>query len=109
MRYLIAFVLIAGLSASYAAASDGFHHLQERSVERRTTNDSDCTYGWFTQQIDHFGQYNGTFQQRYNLVTEFFKPGGPIFFFQGEESTDLDCVVSSQKSQTFECFQTDQA
>ncbi|KAJ9610426.1 hypothetical protein H2200_005203 [Cladophialophora chaetospira] len=58
-------------------------------------NANDCSFRTFTQNIDHFGQHNGTFQQKYNLVTEFFKPGGPIFFFQGEESTYLDCVEST--------------
>lgn len=57
-------------------------------------NQNDCHFQYYTQAIDHFGQHNGTFQQKYNVVTDFFKPGGPIFFYQGEEQIYLDCVVS---------------
>lgn len=56
-------------------------------------NENDCYFQYYKQRIDHFGQHDGTFQQKYNLVTDFYKPGGPIFFYQGEESTYLDCVV----------------
>ncbi|KUJ08199.1 uncharacterized protein LY89DRAFT_337845 [Mollisia scopiformis] len=75
----------------------GDHASHPRSIisTRSSSNSSDCTFDFFDQQIDHFGQYNGTFKQRYNIITEFFKPGGPIFFFQGEESTELDCVNST--------------
>ncbi|KAK5241288.1 hypothetical protein LTS06_012156, partial [Exophiala xenobiotica] len=58
-------------------------------------NQNDCHFQFFTQSIDHFGQHNGTFRQKYNMVTDFFKPGGPIFFYQGEEQTYLDCVDTS--------------
>ncbi|KAK7906123.1 hypothetical protein LTR67_000849 [Exophiala xenobiotica] len=58
-------------------------------------NQDDCHFQVFTQSIDHFGQHNGTFRQKYNMVTDFFKPGGPIFFYQGEEQTYLDCVDTS--------------
>ncbi|XXH02210.1 hypothetical protein Hte_008578 [Hypoxylon texense] len=51
-----------------------------------------CGYKWITQPIDHFGDANGTFQQRYSIFDGFFKPGGPIMFFQGEESWALDCA-----------------
>lgn len=57
-------------------------------------NEKDCYFQYYKQRIDHFGQHDGTFQQKYNLVTDFYKPGGPIFFYQGEEATYLDCVVS---------------
>jgi hypothetical protein len=63
-------------------------------VPRASSSESDCVFQYYDQKIDHFGKYNGTFKQKYNLVTEFFKPGGPILFFQGEEGTSLDCVVS---------------
>ncbi|KAF2119087.1 serine carboxypeptidase S28-domain-containing protein [Lophiotrema nucula] len=51
-----------------------------------------CDYKTFTQSIDHFGTNNNTFQQRYSIFTEHFKPGGPILYFIGEESTYLDCA-----------------
>ncbi|KAI1453136.1 peptidase S28 [Annulohypoxylon moriforme] len=56
------------------------------------TTSSECDYKWITQPIDHFGAANGTFQQRYSIFDEFYKPGGPIMFFQGEESWFLDCA-----------------
>ena len=52
-----------------------------------------CEYSWITQKVDHFGRNNGTFQQRYSISTSHFKPGGPIHFFQGEETNSLDCAV----------------
>ncbi|KAI1090935.1 peptidase S28 [Rostrohypoxylon terebratum] len=53
---------------------------------------SKCDYKWITQPIDHTGATNGTFQQRYSIFDDFYKPGGPIMFFQGEESWFLDCA-----------------
>ncbi len=53
---------------------------------------SPCSYKNLTQSIDHFGAYNGTFQQRYSIFDEYFKPGGPVFLFQGEEGNG-DCAV----------------
>ncbi|KAI9324392.1 peptidase S28 [Zopfochytrium polystomum] len=46
--------------------------------------------GFFPQKVDHFGSQTGTngsdvFQQYYILVDQFYKPGGPIFFWiEGE-------------------------
>ena len=64
--------------------------LTSLSLSQSTT--SDCNYEWMTQPIDHHGATNGTFQQRFSVFSEFFKPGGPIMFFQGEESWALDCA-----------------
>ncbi|KIV87629.1 hypothetical protein PV11_03161 [Exophiala sideris] len=58
-------------------------------------NQDDCHFQYYTQAIDHFGQHNGTFQQKYNIITDYFKPGGPIFFYQCEEQIYLDCVDTS--------------
>ncbi|KAE8446449.1 hypothetical protein EG329_011912 [Mollisiaceae sp. DMI_Dod_QoI] len=96
MIAIAALAILLGFSASNAfptapsvpGATDGV-------IKRSSSNESDCIFEFFDQQIDHFGQYNGTFKQRYNLVTRFFKPGGPILFFQGEESSELDCVNST--------------
>jgi hypothetical protein len=62
-------------------------------------NLNDCSFQYFSQQVDHFGNHNGTFPQKYNLVLDFFEPGGPIFFYQGEETTYLECVVSTPDPQ----------
>jgi hypothetical protein len=39
-----------------------------------------------TQLVDHGGNNTSTFNQRYQLVTDYFKPGGPILLIQGAES-----------------------
>ncbi|KAF2659777.1 hypothetical protein K491DRAFT_688878 [Lophiostoma macrostomum CBS 122681] len=46
----------------------------------------------FEQKIDHFGKHNGTFAQRYQLVTDFFKPGGPVLLLQGAEISIFSCI-----------------
>jgi hypothetical protein len=40
----------------------------------------------FTQLVYHDGSSNATFQQRYQLDTSHFRPGGPILFLQGAEN-----------------------
>lgn len=50
---------------------------------------------FFNQTLNHQGPSNETFQQRYQLVDEFFKPGGPILFYQGAETPTFTCVESS--------------
>jgi dipeptidyl-peptidase-2/lysosomal Pro-X carboxypeptidase len=55
-----------------------------------------CNYKTLAQSIDHFGASNETFQQRYSYFDEFYKPGGPIMFFQGEEGNG-DCAVSASR------------
>lgn len=48
---------------------------------------------WFTQKLDHAdSQSTVTFQQRYQLDTTSFKPGGPILFYQGAESSSFLCI-----------------
>ena len=66
---------------------------QNLQVKEKNESSASCEYLHITQSIDHFGNHNGTFQQRFSIFTEFFEPGGPIMFFQGEESFDLDCAV----------------
>jgi hypothetical protein len=47
----------------------------------------------FTQLVDHSGSSNVTFQQRYQLDTTNFRPGGPILLFQGPEvSLEIDSL-----------------
>lgn len=63
------------------------------ALVRLTFAEDACSYCYITQHIDHFGKHNGSFQQRYSMITEYFKPGRPILFFQGEETDTLDCAV----------------
>jgi hypothetical protein len=63
-----------------------------RQCYAQTATEAGCDFKYLTQQLDHFGESNETFQQRYSMFPEFFKRGGPILFFQGEEGI-LDCAV----------------
>ena len=48
---------------------------------------------FFVQKLDHADNSSTTtFQQRYQLDTSRFKPGGPILFYQGAESTEFFCI-----------------
>lgn len=58
--------------------------------------EEECHFQYFTQNIDHSGQHDGTFAQRYSVNTEYYKPGGPVFYFQGSEGHEVDCVVSAR-------------
>ncbi|KPI40418.1 Lysosomal Pro-X carboxypeptidase [Cyphellophora attinorum] len=55
-------------------------------------SEPECKYDYFTQKVDHFGKNDSTFQQKYSLSTEFYKPGGPIFYMQGAEGSPLGCI-----------------
>jgi hypothetical protein len=53
-----------------------------------TANSNSIGYdtGYFTQQLDHFDfSEDGSFQQRYLINTTSWAPGGPIFFYTGNE------------------------
>ena len=55
-----------------------------------------CPYAdtkFLTQMVDHFGNHDGTFQQQYQIVDTFYKPGGPILFYQGAENNQITCMV----------------
>lgn len=47
---------------------------------------NNCTEKYFTQFVDHFTWRNGTYQQRYLMYENYFRPGGPIFFYTGNEA-----------------------
>lgn len=55
-------------------------------------SEPECKYDYFKQKVDHFGKNDSTFQQKYSLSTEFYKPGGPIFYMQGAEGSPLGCI-----------------
>lgn len=40
-----------------------------------------------TELVNHANNASATYNQRYQLVTEYFKPGGPILFTQSAENT----------------------
>ncbi|ETN42210.1 uncharacterized protein HMPREF1541_04151 [Cyphellophora europaea CBS 101466] len=55
-----------------------------------------CHYEYFNQKVDHSGKENGTFTQRYSLNTDYYEPGGPVFWMQGSEGADLGCITDYQ-------------
>lgn len=55
---------------------------------------SNCTIRFHRQNVDHFGfQSNATFMQRYFVHDAYWKPGGPIFFYAGNEA-DITLYVN---------------
>lgn len=83
--------LLSGAASTLATAV--YHGNNNVSLTSATTP-ATCSNGtWMTQPIDHAAPSNGTFQQQIEVNTEFFKPGGPILLFHGEESTEMTCVV----------------
>ncbi|KAF4654911.1 hypothetical protein FOL47_009695 [Perkinsus chesapeaki] len=50
---------------------------------------ANCTERWLRQDRDHFSFSSdadpGGFDQRYFTYTEFYRPGGPVFFYVGNE------------------------
>ena len=68
--------------------------IQRDEATQSVDKAAECHYEYFMQNIDHSGQHNGTFAQRYSLSTDYYEPGGPIFWFQGSEGAELECVVS---------------
>lgn len=50
---------------------------------------------FFTQQLYHSSDNNATFQQQYQLVTDFFQPGGPILYTISPETSVMQCVERS--------------
>eukprot|EP00164_Ancoracysta_twista_P009451 GFYU01013989.1.p1 GENE.GFYU01013989.1~~GFYU01013989.1.p1 ORF type:complete len:536 (+),score=183.51 GFYU01013989.1:53-1660(+) len=89
MRRWISVTLVVGLIALMAApsaegASFGLHRLYFDKLfklspvaDASTSKDS-----WFTQRLNPFDpSHNVTFNQRYFLNDQFFRPGGPIFLY----------------------------
>lgn len=64
-----------------------------------TGNPSKCAAGtrYFLQPIDH-ATYDGTvgdgstFYQQFEVIGKYFKPGGPILFFQSTENANMICL-----------------
>ena len=71
--------------------------LQSQFPQQTTPANKNCKHPeqWLTQPLDHSNISSGTFQQKFYTSTEFYKPGGPVLFFQGEETSVLDCVEST--------------
>ncbi|EYC16000.1 hypothetical protein Y032_0035g3089 [Ancylostoma ceylanicum] len=62
----------------------GTSHQIDKSTKATT---SLWTVKWFTVKLDHF-TYSDTrsFQMKWLLNNTFYKPGGPVFFYTGNEA-----------------------
>jgi pimeloyl-ACP methyl ester carboxylesterase len=79
--------LLLLLTVAVATVSAGY--FQEVLGQPGAAN---CTERWFTQYTDHFtfGSQPGwplTYQQRFQTYDKYYKPGGPIFFYVGNEAS----------------------
>ena len=70
----------------------------KQALNISTGNPSGCgnNTSFFLQPVDH-ATYDGsvgansTFLQQFEVITDYFKPGGPIIFFQGTENANFVC------------------
>ena len=53
-----------------------------------------CTELYFEQHMDHFGPSPGTYKERYFINDHYYTPGGPIFFYLGNEA-DVTLYVNA--------------
>lgn len=62
--------------------------IQNANISTGNPEQCPATTNWFPQLIDHSKPYdapNNTFHQQYQLIDKYFKPGGPILFWQSVE------------------------
>ncbi|EXJ67223.1 uncharacterized protein A1O5_09870 [Cladophialophora psammophila CBS 110553] len=50
---------------------------------------------FFGQPIDHAKPNSGTFQQQYQVLSDHFKPGAPILYYQQAETSIFACLEKS--------------
>lgn len=53
-----------------------------------------CTELYFNQEMDHFAPSPGTYEQRYFINDDYYRPGGPMFFYLGNEA-DVTLYVNA--------------
>ena len=61
---------------------------------------ANCTHptAFYAQKVDHFDELSTkTFQQQYQVISDYFKPGGPILYYQGAENARINCLVRRLK------------
>ena len=60
--------------------------LAQTAVAEAHPGVNNCTLKWKSQYVDHFTWSKGQYQQRYFVYDKWFEPGGPIFFYNGNEA-----------------------
>lgn len=100
----LALLLAAGIvSAAPARPTPPRRHGRHRpslpAHLRGTPSVTNCTEWFFTQRIDHLTSVvpplgNTTFEQRVYTYDEHYQPGGPIFFYTGNEA-DVQLYVNA--------------
>ena len=74
-------------AAAFAAPRPTSARFPPVIVSSRRVNVAACTEKWFTQTLDHFSWANDTtWEQRYFICDKDWTPGGPIFFYCGNEA-----------------------
>ncbi|KAJ7435209.1 serine carboxypeptidase S28-domain-containing protein [Mycena galericulata] len=82
-------------SATSTVASPPASSTSSTSAASIPSSTSVCSFPpeqWFDQLIDHgAGSDNSTFPQHVQVNNTFYKPGGPLFIIQGDESSRMLC------------------
>ncbi|EYC16002.1 hypothetical protein Y032_0035g3089 [Ancylostoma ceylanicum] len=75
---------LLGIMEARKLLDPGTSHQIDKSTKATT---SLWTVKWFTVKLDHF-TYSDTrsFQMKWLLNNTFYKPGGPVFFYTGNEA-----------------------
>ncbi|XP_046555481.1 putative serine protease F56F10.1 [Haliotis rubra] len=74
-------VCLFAVATCLAVEGEGFH-------VPRNDDDPSTAYPeqWFSQKLDHFNVVDTRYwKQRYYVVDQFYKPGGPVFLFVGPQ------------------------
>ena len=81
-------VLIAAVGSAFGLGRRGGGAvLPVQSAAHPST--ANCTVSWHEQPLDHFSFLNGsaTYRQRYFVHDKAYRPGGPIWFYCGNEAS----------------------
>lgn len=67
------------------------------TLDARTGNPSQCPNEtrFFAQLLDHEKEGCETFPQQFDMISDYFRPGGPIILYQGAETPAISCASST--------------
>ncbi|CAJ0579058.1 unnamed protein product, partial [Mesorhabditis spiculigera] len=84
----LAFLLLGLLAIAATARKTNFYKYQKRAEnpDNNLAVIPNSTEYWFEVPIDHFAYgFGDTYKMRYEVNLDNYKPGGPIFFYVGNE------------------------